>query len=45
MGALAQKLLSRTTVVGFPKLTEKEKYKQNEEAQELFPVKRTGEFT
>ena len=30
---------------GFPKLTEKEKYKQDEEAQKPFPVKGTGEFT
>ena len=28
----------------FPKLRKKEKYKQNEEAQESFPVKRTREF-
>ena len=30
---------------GFPKLTEKEKFNQNEDAQEPFPIKRTGEFT
>ena len=30
---------------GFPNLSEKEKHKQDEEAQEQFPVKRTGEFT
>jgi len=30
---------------GFPKLKEKEKYKQNEEAEESFPVKRIGEFS
>ena len=30
---------------GFPKLTEKEKHKQDEEAQKSFPVKGTGEFT
>ena len=30
---------------GFPKLTEKEEHKQNEEAQQPFPPKRTGEFT
>ena len=30
---------------GFPKLTDKEKHKQDEEAQEPFSVKRTGKFT
>ena len=30
---------------GFPKYTEKEKHKQDEEAQKPFPVKATGEFT
>ena len=30
---------------GFPKLTEKEKHKQDEEAQKPFLVKATGEFT
>ena len=30
---------------GFPKFTEKEKHKHNEEAQKPFPVKATGEFT
>ena len=30
---------------GFPKLTEKEKHKHDEEDQKPFPVKGTGEFT
>ena len=30
---------------GFPKFTEKEKHKHDEEAQKPFPVKATGEFT
>ena len=30
---------------GFPKFTEKEKHKHDEEAQTPFPVKATGEFT
>ena len=32
-------------VVGFPKLTEEEKHKQDKSAQESFPVKRTGEIS
>ena len=43
-GTLIYKQPSKTTVVVFLKLTEQEKDKQKEEAQEPFPVKRTGEF-
>ena len=35
---------SQTTIV-FPELTQCEKYRQNAEAQEPFPIKITGEFT
>ena len=42
-GTLTCKQSSKITVV-VPKLTEKEKYKQNEETQEQCPVKRTREF-
>ena len=42
-------LLPRSSLIrlqfGFSKLTEKEKHKQDEEAQKPFPVKATGEFT
>ena len=34
-----------TVQFGFPKFTEKEKHKQEEEAQKPFLVKATGEFT
>ena len=42
-GSLAYKQPSKTTAGVFPKPTEEEKYKQNEDAQEPFPLKRTGE--
>ena len=32
-------------IIGIPEGKEKEKHKQDEQGQESFPVKRTGEFT
>ena len=44
MGILHRGSLTRLKF-DFPELTEKEKHKQDEEAQKPFPVKGTGEFT
>ena len=44
-GSSCIEIALQTRVVGFPKLTEKEKYKQNEGAQEPSPFKRIGELT
>ena len=45
MGALAYVSILTRLQFGFPKFTEKEKHKQDEEAQKPFSVKATGEFT